>query len=252
MACGLNHLFELGLDDKSLAILAQSAEHTFVGTQCGIMDQFASIMGRKDHFILLDCRNLVHRYIPANLKGYGLLLLNSGVTHSLAESGYNQRRTECARGVELLRARFPKIRSLRDTSQDQLEEVRSEMPEIIYLRCRYILQENARVLNAVEALKAGDTAALGGLMYASHDGMRYQYAISCPELDFLVDASKDYEAIAGARMTGGGFGGCSLNLVREDAIENVIEEISGRYRRAFNRNLEAIRVAPSDGVRIIN
>ncbi len=248
LAWGLNQLYGLGLQPREIIELSQAAEHTYVGTQCGIMDQFACVMGREAHFFLLDCRSLEHRYIPAVLGNYKLLLLNSGVTHSLATSAYNQRREECAEGVALLARRFEGVTSLRDATSAMLREVIPEPEKVIYKRCRYVVEENGRVLEAARALETGQMERLGELLFQTHQGLSELYEVSCEELDFLVEMAKQYPGVAGARMVGGGFGGCSLNLLREEAVPGFKNAMVENYRKAFGKELVPIEVALGQGV----
>lgn len=250
LAFGLNVLFELGLSPLELIRLSQEAEHNFVGTQCGIMDQFACVMGRKNHFILLDCRDLQHRYIPADLGNCSLLLMGSGIKHALAESAYNERRAECQRGVAVLRETFPEIRSLRDATAEHLNALADVLPNTVKKRCRYVIEENARVLQAVQALENRDMEGLGALLSQSHRGLRDDYQVSCPEVDFLVDTALSFPGVLGARIMGGGFGGCSLNLVRSEDLEWVQTALCKAYRESFGREAEPLEVRISDGVRI--
>ena len=248
LAWGLNELFGLGLEARELIELSQAAEHTYVGTQCGIMDQFACVMGRAGHFMLLDCRTLEHRYIPAVLGDYGLLLLNSGVTHSLASSAYNRRREECAEGVTLLARSFEGVASLRDATPAMLADIRPSMPETLYNRCKYVVEENLRVLEATRALEEGRMEDLGALLLQTHAGLSQLYEVSCEELDFLVEVARHMPGVAGARMMGGGFGGCSLNLVRKEAIPEFSRAMAQRYRETFGKELVPIEVALGQGV----
>jgi galactokinase len=251
LAFGLNALFELGLSPLQLIRLSQRAEHSFVGTQCGIMDQFACVMGRKGHFMLLDCRSLQHRYVPADLGPYSLLLIHSGVQHALADSAYNQRRAECDAGVARLRKMYPEIHALRDAASEHLRDLQGAVPEPVFQRCRFVVEENARVLRAVEALEASDMETLGTLLSESHRGLRDDYQVSCPEVDFLVDTALSFEEVLGARIMGGGFGGCSLNLVRTDAVEDVGARLCAAYRQSFGREAEPLEVRISDGARLL-
>ncbi|MFZ9003572.1 MAG: galactokinase [Robiginitalea sp.] len=252
LAYGLNELFSLEISPMELIRIAQQAEIKYSGTQCGIMDQFASMMGKKDHFIFLDCRSLDYRYIPARLGDYRLVLINSGVTHSLSDSAYNQRREECRQGVSILRKVFPEIRSLRDAHPGQLEAVRHQMPKPVANRCRYVIQENARVLKAVEVLEHSDIQTLGNLLYDTHQGLRHLYEVSCPELDFLVDTAMALPGVAGSRLMGGGFGGCSLNLIQKGAVPEVISRLTAAYRERFGREAESLETGLGDGVRLLS
>ena len=232
--------------------IAQRAEIKYSGTECCIMDQFASMMGKKDHFIFLDCRTLEYRYLPARLEGYRLVLIDSRVTHTLADSSYNQRREECRQGVSILRKSYPEIRSLRDTNPDQLQAVLREMPKHIANRCQYVIEENSRVLKAADALRHSDIQTLGNLLWKTHEGLRELYEVSCPELDFLVDTAMSLPDVAGSRMMGGGFGGCSLNLVRKEAVPRVISHLLAAYRERFGRNAESLETGLGDGVRLLS
>jgi len=250
LAFGLNELFNLNLSPMEIIRLSQLAEHRFAGTQCGILDQFACVMGRKDHFILLDCRSMEYYYLPSNLGDYQLLLINSKISHSHSESGYNQRRKECQKGVAILQERFPGIRSLRDASLEHLQAVRDTLPQTIFRRCRYVIEENARVLKAVECLEHGDLEALGNLLTQTHRGLQELYEVSCPELDFLVENANTLPGVLGARMMGGGFGGCCLIMVHRDAFAEVQKHLLSAYFRSFDLKAEPLEVRLGDGVRL--
>jgi len=251
LAFGLNELFGLGLSQKDIVELSRDAEHNYVGTQCGIMDQFASVMSKKDHVILLDCKTLEHAHIPIAVEPYKILLLNSNVSHSLASSEYNTRRKECEEGVTILQKKYPSVTSLRDATMDMLKACKTEMPKKIYDRCTYVIEENERVLAPVEALKYGDIKKLGELLYKTHEGLRHLYEVSCPELDFLVDFSKDMDGVLGARVMGGGFGGCTINIVHEDFVNEYIQAISEAYKKKFNIKLTAFEGIPSKGTSVL-
>ncbi|MGB7843033.1 MAG: galactokinase [Salinimicrobium sp.] len=250
MAFGLNELFKLGLDRKTMAQLSQSAEHHYVGTKCGIMDQYASMLSKKDHLILLDCKSLEASYVPAQFKEYQVLLLNTMVSHKLADSEYNKRRAECEKVVEVVQKKYPEVSSLRDVSFDILEDVKNELSEVQYKRAHYVLEENDRVLRAVDAIQEGRIDDFGSLMYASHAGLRDEYEVSCKELDFLVDFTKTYDYISGARMMGGGFGGCTINLIKNEKVEEFTRKAAAAYSEAFGIELQAIPVLPQEGTKI--
>ena len=252
LAWGLNQLFQMGLSDREIIELSQAAEHTYVGTQCGIMDQFACVMGKAGHFILLDCRSLDYTYIPADLGEYTLILLNSGVSHELASSEYNNRRLSCLKGVELMAASHPEIKSLRDATPEMLEAHRPGMSDEVYKRCKYVVAENDRVLKAVEALKLKDIEGLGQLLFETHHGLKADYEVSCTELDFLVDQASKIPGVAGARMVGGGFGGCTLNLVKKENSEAFKQKIVDTYRDTFGVQPDVIHVDIGPGVGISN
>lgn len=250
IASGLNNLFELGLNDIEIVKLSQKAENDFVGSNCGIMDQFASVMSKEDHIILLDCRSLEAQYISADFKNCKLLLLNTNVSHNLADSDYNSRREECEAAVKIIQKDDPEIKSVRDLSFEMLESFKEKLTGKMYERCLYVLKENDRVLAGADALKSGNLEHFGKLMYASHKGLQYNYEVSCPELDFLVDYSRDKDFIYGSRMMGGGFGGCTINLIEEDKIKDYIKEVSAAYYQKFNIKLDAISVLPNGGTKI--
>ncbi|MBX2928553.1 MAG: galactokinase [Saprospiraceae bacterium] len=250
-ATALNELFGLGLDKWQLIKASQHAEHNFVGTKCGIMDQFASMMGEKDHAMLLDCRSLEFQYFPLELDDYQLLLLNTNVSHSLASSEYNTRRAECEQGVAILQKEHPGIKNLRDVSLEQVVAGIGEMPEHIFCRCHHVVSENRRVLDATKALTRGDFKTLGELMYQSHFSLQNDYKVSCPQLDFMVQQTLDKDYIAGSRMMGGGFGGCTINLIEKARVTEFVEQISKIYRSHFGIDLTPIEVAIGDGASVV-
>src|SRR5690606_923663 len=250
LAYGLNELFDLGLAKLEIVELSQRAEHTFVGTKGGIMDQFASVMGKKGNAILLDCESMEYEYIPIDLDPYKILLLNSNVSHNLATGEYNTRRAECEAGVAVLKKYHPAINSLRMATEKMIREHKDEMGSKVFDRCLYIVQEEQRVLNAVEALKSNNLQKLGSLLYQTHDGLSNLYEVSCPELDFLVDFSKTDDTVLGARLMGGGFGGCTINLVHGDAVESYIQRASKAYREKFGIELTAFEALPSKGTSV--
>lgn len=247
LAYALNELFDLGFDPAQLIKASQMAEHHFVGIKCGIMDQFASMMGKRGKVILLDCRTYEYQYFPLELGDYQLLLLNTNVSHALASSEYNTRRSECEQGVALLKKDFPEILKLRDINLDQLLTKKEALPEIIFRRCRHVVSENERVLRATKALQAGDQAALGELMYQSHFSLQNDYEVSCPELDYLVRATIDKDYVLGSRMMGGGFGGCTINIIERSRKDEFLEKISQAYAATFGIDLTPYTVSIEDG-----
>jgi len=252
LAYGLNELFDLGLSKMDIVLLSQKAEHTYVGTQCGIMDQFASVMSEKGHVILLDCQSLEHQQIPIQIDPYKMIMLNTKVSHNLASSEYNTRKKECEEGVAILQGHYPEVTSLRNANNEMLEVCKNEMGATIYKRCSFIINENERVLTTAKALKDNDLKLFGELLYEAHDGISKSYEVSCPESDFLVDFSKQYDAVLGARQTGGGFGGCTLNIVHQDKVDDFVEAATKAYKAAFNIELDAFEVKPSAGTYIQN
>ncbi|WP_044013500.1 galactokinase [Hymenobacter sp. APR13] len=251
LAFALNELLHLGLSRLELARLAQKAEHEFAGVQCGVMDQFASLFGQAGQVVRLDCRSLEHQYFPFDSAAYHLVLCNSGVKHSLACSEYNTRRQECEQGVAVLRRHYPLVHSLRDATLAQLTQHRAELGEVVYRRCRYVVEENQRVETACQHLAAGNMAAFGQQMYASHAGLRDDYQVSCPELDLLVELAQSQPAVLGARMMGGGFGGCTINLVPAAAVPGFIAATSAAYQQQLGRPLETYQTTIVGGVSVL-
>ncbi len=249
-AFALNELFDLGLDKLTMVRLSQRAENVFVGVQCGIMDQFASMFGRRGQVIRLDCQSLDYAFFPFHLEGIRIVLLDTNVKHTLASTEYNTRRRQCETGVRLIRAHDPEVTSLRDVSQEDLDRYVAPVDELVYRRCRFIVGENARLLAATEDLQNGDLASFGRKMFETHDGLSREYEVSCRELDFLVDQVRDDPAVIGARMMGGGFGGCTINLVRESAIDKLVERIAPVYRKAMRREIKVYVAQIEDGTSI--
>ncbi|HMG89767.1 MAG TPA: galactokinase [Chryseolinea sp.] len=251
-AFALDQLHSFNTPKLELIHIAQWAEHNYVGVKCGIMDQFSSMMGADGQAFVLDCRSLSYHYFPVDLKDYSIVLCDTMVKHSLADSAYNKRREECEQGVSILRSHFPEVKSLRDVSVDMIEGHRSELSEKVYNRCTYIVAENKRVLDASEDLKKGDMKSFGKKMYATHDGLSRLYEVSCPELDFLVDEAKKLDYVAGARMMGGGFGGCTINLVAKKKVDSFIATLRDAYVKNFNHEMSAYIVAIRNGTSVLN
>ncbi len=251
LAFGLNEIFDLGLSKIEMVQLSQTAEHTYVGTQCGIMDQFASVMSEAGNVILLDCRSLDYDHIPIDLNPYKIILLNTKVSHNLASSEYNTRKQECEQGVAIIQKKHPNVKSLRDVDSEMLLASKEEMDPIVYNRCSFIVKENDRVLEMVKALKENNLKEVGQILYKAHEGISTEYEVSCPESDFLVDFSKGNDQVLGARQTGGGFGGCTLNIVHDSAVEDFVSAATKAYKDKFNITLEAFEVRPSGGTSAI-
>jgi len=243
----LNELYGLGLDKLTMVRLAQRAENNFVGLQCGIMDMFASMFGRRNHVIRLDCQSLDHAWFPLRLDDARIVLLDTNVKHSLASSEYNTRRQQCEAGVRLVREHYPEVTSLREVTLDMLDRYVAPVDELIYRRCRFIVGENARLLAGTEDLGRGDLAAFGRKMFETHEGLSREYEVSCRELDFLVEEVKGDPAVLGARMMGGGFGGCTINLVKEAAIAGLVDRIAPVYRDAMKKELKVYVTQIEDG-----
>ncbi len=247
----LNELFDLHLSKAEMAHIAQHAEHEFAGVNCGVMDMFTSLLGKKDQVINLDCRSLFYEYVPLELKGYQLLLLNTNVNHRLSSSEYNTRRQQCEQGVEWVKEQVPSVIALRDVTGDMLDKYVKPRDPLIYQRCRYVVDENHRLLQACRDLKKGDIRSLGKKMFETHKGLSKQYEVSCTELDFLVDYVKGIPAVLGARMMGGGFGGCTINIVQEGAIEELVSTLEPAYRKATGLQLSYYIVAVEDGTELM-
>lgn len=252
LECGfayiLNELFDLNLTKKELALIGQKSEHTFVGVKCGIMDQFSSVFGKEHQVIKLDCHSLEHQYFEANLDGYSLVLFDSCVKHTHLTSGYNERRKDVDKGKSVLWKKFPEVEKFRDFSFEMLDEARAEMGEISYKRCLYLLKEIKRVEKAAKALSKGDAEYLGKLLTETHAGLSTEFEVSCDELDFMVAETLKENGVLGARIMGGGFGGCSINLIKDENVDNVIENISAKYKAAFDIEMKVYRVKISDGI----
>lgn len=248
----LDHLFGWQIPRKTMALLAQEAEHSYAGVQCGIMDQFASLFGKQDHLLQLDCRTMDFRYLPWDSNDVELLLFNTKIKHELASSEYNQRRLECEAGVALLKQYDPRIQSLRDVSTDIVEKVLSGAEKEIYQRCLYVTEEISRVEAAAVDLEKGDMEAFGKKMFATHRGLRDLYQVSCPELDALVSWAQQDSFVLGARMMGGGFGGCTINLVRKGVASGVIDKFNEKYLEQFGCFLEAYPVKIMTGTTLVD
>jgi galactokinase len=248
-AFGLNTLFNCKLDRLELAKISQYAEHEFADLQCGIMDQYASLFGQKDAALLLDCRTLKHEVIPVHLKDHAILLIDTKVKHTLASSAYNQRREACEKGVQLISQKYPAVQALRDVTRAMLYEFQQELEEEVFVKYLYVVEEIGRTLRAAELLKANDILDFGALMYETHWGLSQAYEVSCEELDFLVALAEDEgEKIAGARMMGGGFGGCTINLVKKEALGEIQQKVRDQYVATFKKEPDFYLVNLTDGV----
>ncbi len=246
LAFALNEVFACGFTRGKLAHIAQKAEHNFAGVQCGIMDQFASIFGKENHVFKLDCRSKEKTYFPIELKGYSIILINTKVSHSLASSAYNERRTECETGVRSIQKEYPEVKSLRDVSIEMLEALADSMTAMVYRRCAYVINENNRVELATQALLHQDIPTLGALLYESHKGLSEEYEVSCPELDFLANYAKEHH-VTGARMMGGGFGGCTINIVAQDEVDFFLEGVSMAFSQKYKHKPEVYRIKICNG-----
>lgn len=244
---GLNELFNFGLTRLEMIHMAQWAEHNYAGVKCGIMDQFASMMGRDKHAFALDCRSLEYEYLPLELGEYVLLLCDTNVKHSLASSEYNTRRNECRDGVEIIAKKYAAVKSLRDVTVEMFHSCKDQLPEEIYNRCRFVVEENSRVVEAGNDLKRGDLSAFGKKMFAAHTGLSKLYAVSCDELDFLVQLASVNKGILGARMIGGGFGGCTLNIIHKNSVAGFLDSAKVAYKSRFGTEMSSYIVEPGMG-----
>ncbi|MEZ4947599.1 MAG: galactokinase [Cyclobacteriaceae bacterium] len=255
LCCGfgfaLNEIFQSGLTELEIAQIAQYSEHEFAGVKCGIMDQYASLFSRKDNLLLLDCREVSHDIIPFKLEGFQILLVDTKVKHDLASSAYNARRAACEEGVALLRKKNNQISTLRDVSHEALIASKEAFQKDTFLQCQYVVEEMARVKVGAQYLKENNLNGFGQLMYQSHYGLKDKYHVSCSELDFLVSIASDVGVI-GSRMMGGGFGGCTLNLIEESKVENFMEIVKKSYPTQFDRIPAVYVVDTEDGVGVIS
>lgn len=247
-AFALDDLFSLGLSKWDMAKIGQATEHNYCGVKCGIMDQFASVFGKAGKLLRLDCKSFEYEEHPFDPKGYCLLLVDSCVKHELASSAYNKRRESCENVVAALAKRYPEIKFLRDASFAQLEEVKNEVSEEDYKRAAYVIGEVERVLAVCEALGKGDYQTVGEKMYETHHGMSKLYEVSCEELDFLNDLAREF-GVTGSRVMGGGFGGCTINLLKEELHDSFIAEVKKRYEAKYGIQTKFYDVVISDGAR---
>ena len=246
---GISELFSFQIPKKNLALYAQKAEHLFAGVNCGIMDPYASAFGVQNHALLLDCRTVAHQEIPINLGEYSLLLVNSKVSHALGNSAYNQRRAACEESVVILQNSFFEIRTLRDLKERDLPSLKQLLPEALFPKAKHVITECARVQQAAEALQSGNLLVLGKLLQASHESLRTDFEVSCPELDFLALQAKSTAGVLGARMMGGGFGGCLLTILKTNEISNFKTIIQERYNNSFQLTPDFIEVSLGTGAR---
>lgn len=247
----LNALFQLDLDRVTIAKMGQLAEHTYAGVMCGIMDQFASVLSKADHVIKLDCRDLSYTYVPLNLGNYEIVLLNTNVKHALASSAYNDRRNACEHAVRLIQAEYPEVKSLRDVNLNQLELYVKPVDPEAYVKSKYVIEENDRLSKACQALEKGDIEELGRQMFLAHAAISEEFQVSCPELDFLVEQAKSFSQVKGARMMGGGFGGCTINIVEKGFAAQLVEKLSPSYQAQFNLELTPIFVSIANGTELV-
>lgn len=247
-AFALNDMFDLGIEKYELAKIGQATEHNYCGVKCGIMDQFASVFGRDGSLIRLDCRSGEYQYFPWHPKGYRLVLVNSCVKHELAGSPYNERRLQCEHVAEVIKQTHPEVESLRDASMEMLEEVKSQITADEYKRARYVIGEVVRVLTVCDALEKDDYETVGQMMYETHYGLSKEYEVSCEELDFLNDEAKKC-GVTGSRIMGGGFGGCTINLVKDELYDQFVKEVVPAFTEKYGHEPKIYDVVIGDGSR---
>ena len=251
LAFALDSIFDLKINKLTLVTLAQKAENEFVGVQCGIMDQFINIFGTDNNVLRLDCRSLAFKYFPFQFKDITILLFNTNVSHTLASSEYNKRRMECNVGVKLIQQNFPHVQSLRDVTPEMLGETAPRLGPILFRRCKYVIEENLRLLQVCDSLSANNPNEVGEAMYRSHEGLNHDYEVSCEELDYLVSLVKGVPGVYGARMMGGGFGGCTINLVAKDQVADVGRLVRKQSKNKFNHNPDIYEMSLSEGTNIV-
>lgn len=244
----INDLFNCGFDRFELAKIGQATEHNYVGVKCGIMDQFASCFGKEGSLIRLDCRTLEYEYVPFDPKGYRLVLINTCVAHELASSAYNKRRESCENAASYIRKYHPEVELLRDANLDMLKEVANEVSAEDYMRAEFVIEEIQRLQDACEALKNGDYETVGKKMYETHIGLSRKYEVSCAELDFLNDVARQC-GVTGSRVMGGGFGGCTINLVKDELHDGFIKRATEAYEQKFKIKPKVYDVVIKDGAR---
>jgi galactokinase len=247
----LNELFNFEFSKIELVKMGQAAENQFVGVNCGIMDQFASVFGREKNLIRLDCRSLEHTYIPFNDDEIEIVLFDTQVKHSLASSAYNDRRAQCEKGVSLISEHHAEVKSLRDANEDMLLRHVKPVDEETYKRCHYVVSEIQRLLDGCEDLKKDDLEAFGKRMFETHAGLRDLYEVSCPELDHLVTLVTGNPDVLGARMMGGGFGGCTINLVKKSAVQGLIDHVDAGYKALTGKDVQVYIASIQNGTSVI-
>ena len=245
----LNALYDLHFTREELAKIGQMTEHNYIGVRCGIMDQFASIFGQKGKVVRLDCRSLMYDLVPFNPQGIEIVLIDTMVKHTLASSEYNVRRAQCEEGVAVIKKYRPEVELLRDVTMDDLQAHHSEIDPLSFRRCAFVIEENKRLMAACAAMERGDFEEVGRQIYATHEGLSVEYGVSCAELDFIVSIAKNHPAVLGARMMGGGFGGCVIALVKKEGVEEYINDVKLKYQVEYDKDPRVIEVEISDGAR---
>jgi galactokinase len=248
---GISGLFDFQIPKKNIVLYAQKSEHLYAGVNCGIMDPYASAFGAEGKALLLDCRTNTHQEIPVTLGDYSLMLVNTKVKHTLADTAYNKRRAACEESVRILQVEFPEIQTLRDLTVSDLEKVEQLLPDTLFPKAKHIISECGRVHEAAAALQAGDLISFGKLLNTTHQSLSKDYEVSCAELDFLAEKAQALDFVLGARMMGGGFGGCTINLVKTSELEAFQAALSTPYEQAFQKTPEFILVEIGEGARVV-
>ncbi len=252
LAKGLNILFDLNLSDIELIDISLKAEHNFVGNKCGVMDQFAVMMSRYNKVILLNCESRKYKLLDVDFSHYKIVLLNSNVSRELVSSEYNNRVMECDQALLVIQNQYPEYSFLADVPESIISSLKEKMPGKSYKRALYVIRENKRTLKAAELIQKGKIQDFGNLMYQTHQGLSKDYEVSCAELDFLVDITQNIDQVIGSRMMGGGFGGCTLNLVKENFVNTFLDLAKEKYKKEFDIELNSILVETSNGVEVSN
>ena len=248
----LNELFDAKIERIEIAKIGQRIEHEFIGLKCGLMDQFASVMGKNNHAIKLDCQDLSFEYVPIDWSAYEILLLNTNVKHTLTSSAYNKRRESCEQGVAWVRAHDMSVNSLRDVTLAQLDNYVRPKCEDTYTKCKFVVEENYRLIHAANALADNNIPLLGKLLFEAHWALSKEYEVSCEELDYLIREAQSTNYVVGARMMGGGFGGCTINIIKKGRSQDFVNEIESSYEKQFGFALTPIHINLGDGTSIIN
>lgn len=254
LTCGLafsiSELLQLGLDRKTLALMAQKAEHEYPKVNCGIMDQFANLFGKDDNIIHLDCNSLEYRYLPLNSSTHSIVLIDSNVEHELNSGEYNLRRQQCEYGLSILKEAEPSIQTFRDVAPAFVQQHKDKLDEVVFNRCLYVTEEILRTQKAVQLLNENNVKAFGELMYATHEGLSKLYEVSTSELDFLVDAARSL-GVTGSRLMGGGFGGCTINLIEKEKAPQVAAQLLQMYEEKFGIASVSYLVSPAEGTHLL-
>ncbi|MFI2741935.1 galactokinase [Zhouia sp. PK063] len=246
----LENLFDLSLSKKDIALASQQAEHNYAGVNCGLMDQYASIFGEKEKALVLNCDTNEHQLVNVYTHNYEIVLINTNVKHELSSSAYNERREQCETALKAIQKKYPQRRHLSEITLEELTSIEEKVTPVVYQRALYIVNENRRVLQAIEALESDDILQLGSLMFQSHQGLSESYEVSCDELDFLVEKAKQNPFIVGSRMMGGGFGGCTINIIEKGQTNDFVNSVAEEYIQKFGLKISVITVKFVNGTHV--